>query len=78
MSLFKYREDRIPVLIITLLFTLDIAAYFLIDNIWLLVAYWLIMIWPKGIVCAWNHHHQHTPTFKSAFLNSVLEQIYAH
>lgn len=77
MHLFKYREDRIPVLIITLLFTLDIVAYFLIDNIWLLVAYWLIMIWPKGIICAWNHHHQHTPTFRYAFLNSLLEQIYA-
>jgi len=76
-NFFKHREDRIPVLIITLFFALDIVAYFLLDNIWLLVAYWLIMIWPKGIICAWNHHHQHTPTFKSAFLNRLLEQMYA-
>jgi len=76
-TLFKYREDRLPVLIITLLFSLDIVAYFLLDNVWLLVAYWLIMIWPKGIVCAWNHHHQHTPTFKYAALNRLLEQMYA-
>ncbi|MBL4712336.1 MAG: fatty acid desaturase [Gammaproteobacteria bacterium] len=76
-KLFKYREDRIPVFIISLLFALDIVAYFLLDNIWLLVAYWLIMIWPKGIICAWNHHHQHTPTFKYAVLNRLLEQMYA-
>ncbi|MCK4674667.1 MAG: fatty acid desaturase [Gammaproteobacteria bacterium] len=77
MTLFKYRADRIPVLIILLLFALDIVAYLAIDNIWLLLAYWLIMIIPKGIICAWNHHHQHTPTFKYASLNYLLEQIYA-
>ncbi len=77
MKLFRYREDRIPVLVISLFFILDIVAYFLLDNVGLLAAYLLIMIWPKGIICAWNHHHQHTPTFKNAFLNRVLEQMYA-
>ncbi len=77
MTLFKYREDRIPVLIITLFFALDIIAYLVVDNIWLLIAYWLIMIAPKGIICAWNHHHQHLPTFKYTPLNYLLEQIYA-
>ena len=77
MTLFKYRADRIPVLLIILLFTFDVAAYLLIDNIWLLIAYWLIMIAPKGIICAWNHHHQHLPTFKITSLNYLLEQMYA-
>ncbi len=77
MTLFKYRADRIPVFIIILLFALDFLAYFLIDNIWLLVLYWLIMIVPKGIICAWNHHHQHLPTFKKSSLNYLLEQMYA-
>ena len=76
-TLFKHRQDRIPVLIITLFSLLDFAAYFLIDNLWLLMTYWLLMSWPKGVICAWNHHHQHTPTFKSATLNRLLEQIYA-
>lgn len=77
MSQFKYRADRLPVLIISLFFALDIAAYLLIDNVWLLVCYWLIMIIPKGIICAWNHHHQHLPTFRSNTLNLLLEQMYA-
>lgn len=76
-SLFRHHEDRIPVIIIMLLSTLDFAVYFIFDNIWLLLSYWLLMIWPKGIICAWNHHHQHTPTFKSEFLNRFLEQMYA-
>lgn len=74
---FRHREDRIPVLVITLLFMVDVAAYFFIDNIWFLIAYWLLMIWPKGVICAWNHHHQHTPTFVQASLNRLLELIYA-
>jgi len=75
--LFKHHEDRIPVLIIVLLSSLDFVAYLALDNVWLLIAYWLLMIWPKGVICAWNHHHQHTPTFKNALLNRVLEQVYA-
>lgn len=76
-TLFKHQEDRIPVLVIALFSAADFSAYFILDNSWLLFAYWILMIWPKGVICAWNHHHQHTPTFKSAALNRVLEQIYA-
>lgn len=35
------------------------------------------MIIPKGCICAWHHHHQHTMTFKSSWLNRLLEQSYA-
>jgi fatty acid desaturase len=76
-TIFKHREDRIPVLIIVLLSAVDFAAYLAVNNVWLLIAYWLLMIWPKGIICAWNHHHQHTPTFNRAVLNRILEQLYA-
>ena len=77
MTLFKYSADRIPLFIICLFFAIDIAAYLVLDNILLLVAYWLIMIAPKGCICAWNHHHQHNPTLKLKFLNYLLEQMYA-
>ncbi len=43
----------------------------------MLAAYWLIMILPKGIICAWNHHHQHRSVFMQKPLNRVLEFFYA-
>lgn len=35
------------------------------------------MILPKSQICAWNHHHQHTPTFRYTFANRILEFFYA-
>lgn len=51
--------------------------YFLVENIWILLAYFLAAILPKGCFCAWNHHHQHRSTFYSVFLNRLIELSYA-
>lgn len=74
---FKYSEDRLPIGIILLLSALDFALYFLLDNTLWLVLFWLIMIVPKSSICAWNHHHQHTSTFRFKPLNRLLEFFYA-
>jgi len=57
--------------------TLDFCAYALLDNIWVLAAYWWAMVIPKLNVCAWNHHHQHTNTFRFRLPNRILEFFYA-
>jgi fatty acid desaturase len=77
MSLFKHPEDRLPVAIAVGLTSLDFAAYFHLRSPWLLVGYWLLMMIPKGILSAWNHHHQHVLTFRSTLLNRMLELCYA-
>ena len=76
MSLFKHHEDRAPVAFAVGLTALDFAAYWGISSAWLLVAYWLLMLIPKGVLSAWNHHHQHVATFRSAPLNRLLELCY--
>ena len=73
----RYQADRIPVLLIFSLTLLDFVMYFLVDNVWVLLGYFLLMIIPKGCVCSWNHHHQHTKTFASTFPNRMLEFSYA-
>lgn len=75
--MFKFPEDRLPVAIILSVSCADFCLYFLCENVWIFLTYWLVMIIPKGKICAWNHHHQHTNTFKSKYLNRSLEFFYA-
>ncbi len=75
--MFKYRADQLPVAIILAVSGIDFLLYFSVETTWVLAAYWVLMIIPKGKVCAWNHHHQHTPTFNQSPLNHLLEFFYA-
>ena len=77
MSVFKFPEDRLPVAVAVGLSFIDLGAYLLLDNLWLFLGYWMLMVIPKGILCAWNHHHQHVLTFRSTWLNRLLELCYA-
>jgi len=73
---FRYAEDRLAVLLITILTAIDFVVYVSVDSVWLLLGYMLLMILPKGMVSAWNHHHQHVHTFRSTPLNRLLEVSY--
>ncbi|MDX8406698.1 MAG: fatty acid desaturase [Mariprofundus sp.] len=75
--MFRYAADRLPVTIILALSCIDFILYFSLETTWILAVFWLIMIIPKGKIGAWNHHHQHTPTFKQQGLNRILELFYA-
>lgn len=75
--MFKYPADKKPVFIILLFSLLDFAMFFYLDSLSLVVGYWLLMIIPKGVISAWNHHHQHCHVFKKKWLNRVLEFFYA-
>jgi len=77
MSMFRFSADRIPVSFVLASSAIDFMVYFLVDNVWWLLGYTLLMVLPKGIICAWNHHHQHTMTFHWKPLNRMLEFFYA-
>ncbi|MDH5612047.1 MAG: fatty acid desaturase [Gammaproteobacteria bacterium] len=76
-NIFRHKEDRWPVLIVLMLTALDFAIYFTVSSLTVLTTYYLVMLIPKGIICAWNHHHQHIFTFRNTALNRGLEFAYA-
>ena len=77
MHLFRYRQDRLPVLLFSLLFAADIAVFLAVDHPALLFTWTLLGIWPKGWICSFNHHHQHLPTFRQPVLNRLLEVVFS-
>jgi fatty acid desaturase len=75
--MFRFSADRLPVILVLVLSAIDFSVYLAVDNVWWLVSYTLLMILPKGLVCAWNHHHQHSKTFHATVPNRILEFFYA-
>ena len=73
MRFFRFREDRLPIAIILVIFAFDVFVYLRVDSIPLLAAWTVLGILPKGHICAWNHHHQHVNTFEQSVLNRALE-----
>lgn len=74
--MFRHHEDRVPVALIAALTALDVLVYGLVDQPLVFAAYFVLTIVPKGLVSAFNHHHQHVPTFRRTGLNRALEVMY--
>lgn len=77
MKVLKYKADRVPVTLFFTLTVIDFAIYFGVDNIAVIVAYFLAMIPVKSLIGAWNHHHQHVAMFHAKPLNRLLEMSFA-
>lgn len=77
MSVFRYAADGPRVAAFTVLFAADLIAYLKVDHPLLLLLIFGLGILPKAAVCAFNHHHQHVPTFTVEPLNRLLELMYA-
>ena len=76
-TVFRKTADRMPVLLILSLTLVDFFLYFAVESFWVLAVYFALTVVPKGCICSWNHHHQHTKTFRSTPLNRLLEIAYA-
>lgn len=76
MTLFRHPEDRIPVLLFTCVFALDLTVYFTAHSWWFPILWLGLGIIPKGWISAWNHHHQHVTMFRHALPNRLLEIMF--
>ncbi len=76
MQIFKFKEDRLPFIIIGLFFIVDMIIIFKVDHLYTLLTWMAFCIVFKGITAAWNHNHQHHNTFKQPFLNRLVEILF--
>ena len=74
--MFRHKEDRIPIALFVAYFGLDLMVFFTVEPLWFVVSWMFLGILPKAFISAWNHHHQHEPTFKYTTANRLLELIY--
>jgi fatty acid desaturase len=75
--MFRYKEDRLPVLLVLCLFGLDLTVYLTVQSPWLLLAWSAFSMLPKAGVCAYNHHHQHLSIFNWSLANRLFEFVLA-
>ena len=76
MTLFRFPEDRVPVMLFALYFAADLAVFALADTWWLPPLWFAAGIIPKGWISSWNHHHQHLSFFRPAWANRLLEVMF--
>lgn len=76
-KLFRHPADRLRVAYFLAVLALDLTVYLTVSHPLWLTLYFFVMILPKASSCAFNHHHQHVPTFTKAWANRLLELVYA-
>ena len=74
---FRYQADTKPIMIFLSLFFLDLVVFYFNPSPILAFTYAVLFFFPKSMITAWNHHHQHVPTFKQPVLNMLLEIVYS-
>jgi fatty acid desaturase len=75
-SVFRFKQDQLPVAIFVALFLADLAVFAFASS-WILVVAWAALSVPaKVCICAWNHHHQHVPFFTSNICNRLIEVVF--
>lgn len=74
--MFRNKADRIPTMLFVLYFGMDLFVFFMAQSVWSVFFWMLLGIIPKAFVSAFNHHHQHVPTFNQKLHNRLLELIF--
>ena len=67
------KVDYYLVAIILCITCIDIAVFFFSASLVLPIIWSSCSLLVKGLVCVWNHHHQHCKFFKSAWANRLIE-----
>ncbi|MFZ5724123.1 MAG: fatty acid desaturase [Pseudomonadota bacterium] len=75
MRVYRHRADRLPSVIVLLVLTVQLSAFFLIDSLWLLAAVALALLFFSAVPGSISHNHHHTPTFMRPWMNRIYEVV---
>jgi beta-carotene hydroxylase len=73
MRFIRYKQDIWAILLVLTLISSQLALFFLVDNIYMILAAVASLIVLQGSAAAVNHNHQHLPIFMSHRLNRLFE-----
>lgn len=71
--LVRKRIDYYPITIILLVFTIDLVVFLFSPSIVIPIAWASAVLIVKGLICSWNHNHQHCNFFTQHWANRLLE-----
>lgn len=72
----KHSIDILPLSFTLVLFSVQLYACYMVQTWWHAIIIGLCMVMLLGTTAAFNHYHQHHPTFTSPFLNRAIEVIF--
>ncbi len=74
-SIYRYREDVLPSLLVLGIFAIQLATFFLADSLWTVGAVMLALLACSALPGSISHNHHHVPTFRRPWMNRCYEVI---
>jgi len=71
----RKKVDYYLILVILLVFVIDLVVFLFSPNIVIPIVWAIASLNVKGLICSWNHHHQHCKFLINSWANRVLELI---
>ncbi|MEM9091866.1 MAG: fatty acid desaturase [Cyanobacteria bacterium P01_F01_bin.53] len=72
----RKKIDYYPITIILLVFAVDVGIFLLSPSLVIPIIWAIASLVVKGMICAWNHHHQHCTFFhRVPWANRAIELI---
>ena len=71
----RKRIDCYPVAAILLVLAIDLVVCLFSPSLLIPISWAIFSLSIKGLICCWNHHHQHSKFFTMPWANRLLELI---
>jgi len=72
---YRYKEDRLPSVIVFGIFAIQLATFFCVEALWGVAGVMLTLLSISAMPGSISHNHHHVPTFTRAWMNRLYEVI---